>query len=75
MRNAESGGRRGQAAQDTGFIASVECVPVRDRDGTAPAGLSVSMPGVRYEPRRLQALVATLEAAAHALEDDLSDGT
>ncbi|MER6340052.1 IclR family transcriptional regulator [Streptomyces tendae] len=50
-------------------------VPVRDRDGTALAGLSVSMPGVRYEPRRLQALVATLEAAAHALEDDLSDGS
>ncbi|MGW0012579.1 hypothetical protein ACWDVX_22895 [Streptomyces tendae] len=48
---------------------------MRDRDGTAPAGLSVSMPGVHYELRRLQALVATLEAAAHALEDDLSDGT
>ncbi|MFH8532627.1 hypothetical protein ACH4GE_29885 [Streptomyces tendae] len=48
---------------------------MRDRDGTAPAGLSVSMPGVRYEPRRLQELVAMLEAAAHALEDDLPDGT
>ncbi|MEU5626593.1 IclR family transcriptional regulator domain-containing protein [Streptomyces tendae] len=50
-------------------------VPVRDRDGTALAGLSVSMPGVRYEPGRLQALVATLETAAHALENDLSDGS
>ncbi|PLW74354.1 transcriptional regulator, partial [Streptomyces sp. DJ] len=42
-------------------------VPVRGRDGTAQAGLSVSMPGVRYEPRRLESLVATLEAAARAL--------
>ncbi|WP_404795695.1 IclR family transcriptional regulator [Streptomyces tendae] len=50
-------------------------VPVRDRDGTALAGLSVSMPGVRYAPRRLRALVATLEAAAHALEADLTDGS
>jgi DNA-binding IclR family transcriptional regulator len=48
-------------------------VPVRDRDGTALAGLSVSMPSVRYDPRRLRPLVATLEAAAHALEEDLAD--
>ncbi|MFE1783633.1 IclR family transcriptional regulator [Streptomyces sp. NPDC059506] len=47
-------------------------VPVRGRDGTAQAGLSVSMPGVRYEPRRLESLVATLEAAARALEADLA---
>ncbi|WP_399890258.1 IclR family transcriptional regulator [Streptomyces sp. BBFR51] len=48
-------------------------VPVRDRDGTALAGLSVSMPSVRYDPQRLRSLVATLEAAAHALEEDLAD--
>ncbi|MEU6161538.1 IclR family transcriptional regulator [Streptomyces sp. NPDC047130] len=47
-------------------------VPVRDRDGTAVAGLSVSMPGMRYDPHRLRSTVATLEAAAHALERDLA---
>jgi hypothetical protein len=30
------------------------------------------MPGVRYHPHRLQHLVNTLEAAAHALEQDLA---
>ncbi|MFF3346910.1 IclR family transcriptional regulator [Streptomyces sp. NPDC002779] len=48
-------------------------VPVRDRDGTALAGLSVSMPSVRYDPHRLQPLVATLNATAHALEKDLAE--
>ncbi|AJE42972.1 IclR family transcriptional regulator [Streptomyces nodosus] len=48
-------------------------VPVRDRDGTALAGLSVSMPGVRYDPHRLQSLVTALSAAARALEDDLAE--
>ncbi|MFD8453462.1 IclR family transcriptional regulator [Streptomyces coelicoflavus] len=47
-------------------------VPVRGRDGTALAGLSVSMPSVRYDPQRLPSLVAMLEAAAHALEEDLA---
>ncbi|MGQ5640145.1 MULTISPECIES: IclR family transcriptional regulator [unclassified Streptomyces] len=47
-------------------------VPVRDQDGTALAGLSVSMPSVRYDAGRLQSLVATLDAAAHALEKDLA---
>lgn len=49
-------------------------VPVRDEDGTALAGLSVSMPSVRYDPQRLRSLVATLEAAAHAVERDLAAG-
>lgn len=49
-------------------------VPVRDEDGGAVAGLSVSMPSVRYEPRRLRSLVATLDAAARALEADLAAG-
>ncbi|MFC5214121.1 IclR family transcriptional regulator [Streptomyces coerulescens] len=48
-------------------------VPVRDRDGTALAGLSVSMPSVRYDPLRLRSLVATLDAAARALEQDLAE--
>ncbi|QNP65749.1 IclR family transcriptional regulator [Streptomyces genisteinicus] len=47
-------------------------VLVRDRDGTALAGLSVSMPSLRYDPQRLRSLVATLEAAAHSLEEDLA---
>nr|WP_223183748.1 MULTISPECIES: IclR family transcriptional regulator [unclassified Streptomyces] len=48
-------------------------VPVRDRDGGLLAGLSVSLPSVRYDPVRLRSLVATLEAAAHALERDLAE--
>ncbi|MFC8567249.1 IclR family transcriptional regulator C-terminal domain-containing protein [Streptomyces sp. NPDC057245] len=47
-------------------------VPVRDQEETALAGLSVSMPGVRYDPQRLQPLVTALKTAAHALERDLS---
>ncbi|WP_031510812.1 IclR family transcriptional regulator [Streptomyces megasporus] len=47
-------------------------VPVRDRDGAAQAGLSVSLPSVRYDPRRLRLLVTTLNAAARALEADLA---
>lgn len=46
-------------------------VPVRDRDGTPVAGLSVSMPSVRYEKEQLPALVARLRASAAALEADL----
>ncbi|MYT74087.1 MULTISPECIES: IclR family transcriptional regulator [unclassified Streptomyces] len=48
-------------------------VPVRSPDGTALAGLSVSMPGTRYAPQRLEALVATLNSAARALENDLRE--
>ncbi|WP_432102217.1 IclR family transcriptional regulator [Streptomyces sp. bgisy091] len=47
-------------------------VPVRDEDGTALAGLSVSIPSVRYDPHRLRSLVDTLESAARALERDLA---
>jgi DNA-binding IclR family transcriptional regulator len=43
-------------------------VLVRGEDGTAEAGLSVSMPSVRYQPARLESLVATLTAAARRLE-------
>ncbi|MFD6529785.1 IclR family transcriptional regulator [Streptomyces sp. NPDC060184] len=47
-------------------------VPVHDRDGAAVAGLSVSMPSVRYDPHDLRSLVATLSGAARALEADLT---
>ncbi|MFD0901815.1 IclR family transcriptional regulator [Actinomadura sediminis] len=46
-------------------------VPVRAPDGSVLAGLSVSMPGARYEKERLPALVGTLRKAADALERDL----
>jgi DNA-binding IclR family transcriptional regulator len=43
-------------------------VPVRDADGTALAGLSVSMPSVRYDRTQLPTLVATLHRAAGGIE-------
>ncbi|MFD9893451.1 IclR family transcriptional regulator C-terminal domain-containing protein [Amycolatopsis sp. NPDC059027] len=48
-------------------------VPVHGPDGEAVAGLSVSMPSVRYPKDRLPTLVATLRATAVALEADLRD--
>lgn len=48
-------------------------VPVRDTGGRARAGLSVSMPSVRYHPQRLRSLVAVLEASARAVERDLAE--
>ena len=50
-------------------------VVVRGTDGTAQAGLSVSMPSVRYDPRQLRSLVATLGAAGGVLEADLATAT
>lgn len=47
-------------------------VPVRDADGVALAGLSVSMPSVRYDKAELPRIVATLRAAAADLEADLA---
>lgn len=47
-------------------------VPVRDADGVALAGLSVSMPSVRYDKAELPRIVATLRAAAVHLEADLA---
>lgn len=47
-------------------------VAVRDGDGVAQAGLSVSLPSVRYQPRHLQSLVATLNATARAISADLA---
>jgi DNA-binding IclR family transcriptional regulator len=45
-------------------------VPVRGRDGTALAGLSVAMPSVRYDPSRMPWLAAVLGSAAQALGSD-----
>jgi DNA-binding IclR family transcriptional regulator len=47
-------------------------VPVRDPAGAAVAGLSVSLPSVRYDRHRLQPLVAVLGRAARELEADLA---
>ncbi|MBC9731602.1 IclR family transcriptional regulator [Nocardioides marmotae] len=47
-------------------------VPVRDADGNALAGLSISMPEVRYEKGRLPRLVATLNRTAGAIEASLT---
>ncbi|EHK88045.1 IclR family transcriptional regulator [Saccharomonospora azurea] len=46
-------------------------VGVREPDGTVAAGLSVSMPSVRYERHRLPELVNTLRAAARSVEASL----
>lgn len=43
-------------------------VPVRDSDDTALAGLSISMPSIRYDRNRLPTLVAALHHAAAAVE-------
>ncbi len=47
--------------------------PVRRPDGTAVAGISLSMPSVRYDPHRLRSYVATLGLAAGAIESELRD--
>jgi DNA-binding IclR family transcriptional regulator len=46
-------------------------VPVRDPAGVVLAGLSISMPSVRYDKERLPHLVATLNRAAGAIEAEL----
>jgi DNA-binding IclR family transcriptional regulator len=45
---------------------------VRGPDGNAQAGLSVSMPSVRYDRHQLPALAQTLRATAGRLEADLA---
>jgi DNA-binding IclR family transcriptional regulator len=69
-RMRRSGFAVNQERSERGLVAVG--VLVRGKDGTAQAGLSVSMPGVRYDPARLQSLVATLNAAARGLEADLA---
>lgn len=48
-------------------------VPIRSPAGAAVAGLSISMPSVRYEPISLERYVATLRRSAAALESDLRE--
>jgi DNA-binding IclR family transcriptional regulator len=48
---------------------------VRGPDGTPEAGLSVSMPSVRYDPHHLKSLIAALTRAARTLEADLATAT
>ena len=52
-------------------VVAIGC-PVRDPDGTAVAGLSVSMPSVRYDRLRLPQIVGTLAAAARGIEEALA---
>jgi DNA-binding IclR family transcriptional regulator len=46
-------------------------VPIHGPDGDLSAGISVSMPSVRYEKEQLPTVVGTLRATAAALERDL----
>jgi DNA-binding IclR family transcriptional regulator len=59
-----------QGRSERGVVAVGVCV--RAADGEAVAGLSLSMPGARYEKERLPMLVGTLRTAADALERDLA---
>jgi DNA-binding IclR family transcriptional regulator len=49
-------------------------VGVRDPAAALVAGLSVSMPAIRYEPRRLPFVVAALRVAADAIAEELRRG-
>jgi DNA-binding IclR family transcriptional regulator len=51
-------------------VVAIGC-PVRRPDGSAAAGISISMPSVRYDPHRLKSYVATLSMAASAVEAEL----
>ncbi|MEB3366605.1 IclR family transcriptional regulator [Saccharopolyspora mangrovi] len=47
-------------------------VPVRSADGAVIAGVSVSMPSVRYDRQRLRPIVAVLSSVVSALEKDFN---
>ena len=47
-------------------------VLVRNADGEAVAGLSISMPSVRYDPHRLHSWVAAIAFAARDIEAELA---
>ena len=49
-------------------------VPVRDAAAVARAGLSISMPSVRYDRNQLPSLVAALRLAAKGIESELVGG-
>ncbi|MBX6387820.1 MAG: IclR family transcriptional regulator [Frankia sp.] len=65
-----SGFALNQGRSERGVVAVG--VPIRDGAGAAVAGLSVSMPSVRYERERLPKLVATLHRTAGGIEADLA---
>ncbi|MFE6977932.1 IclR family transcriptional regulator [Streptomyces sp. NPDC057682] len=68
-RVARTGFAVNQERSERGLVAVG--VPVHGADGTPQAGLSVSLPSVRYDAHDLPSLVATLGAAARAMEADL----
>lgn len=55
-----------QGRSERGIVAVG--VPVRGPDHVAVAGLSISMPSVRYDKQRLQLYVTTLKQAASGIE-------
>jgi DNA-binding IclR family transcriptional regulator len=59
-----------QGRSEPGIVAIG--VPVRDSGGMAIAGLSISMPTVRYDKERLSAIVNTLHAVARVLTAELA---
>ena len=48
-------------------------VPIRNGEGAPHAGLSISIPSVRYDAQALPRIVSTLTYAARALEAELED--
>lgn len=67
-------GRAGFAVNDERSERGIVAVgvPVRGGDGHPVAGLSVSMPSIRYDRHRLPALVEALKRAAGAVEAALA---
>ena len=65
-----SGFALNQGRSERGVVALGR--PVRDASGEAVAGLSISMPSVRYDAHRLPSWVASLGFAAEAIESDLA---
>jgi DNA-binding IclR family transcriptional regulator len=51
-------------------VVAVGC-PVRRANGTAAAGMSISMPSVRYDPHRFRSYIATLGLATGVIEVEL----
>lgn len=64
-----SGFALNQGRSERGVVAIG--VPVRDPEGRAVAGLSISIPSVRYDKQRLPHFVAALHKAAGAIEAGL----
>jgi DNA-binding IclR family transcriptional regulator len=64
-----SGFALNQGRSERGVVAVG--VPLRNADGDAVAGLSISMPSVRYDPHLLRAWVSAIGAAARSIEADL----